>query len=382
MTNNLGNVLIRSDLNVPISNGKITDNFRIKQALSSIEQIKNISETITFCSHLGRPNGFDLNFTLEPVAEEIKKILDEDVIFINDDIRELSSTFQSKYSSKVYVLENLRFYEGEKESDTQFAQYLAKPFDTFILDAFGAAHRNHASIVEVGKHLNSYQGPLMNKEINELQSLLKSPNSPFTVIMGGAKISDKLTLINNLLPKVDNLILGGGMCFTFLKSQGYEIGASLCEDEFLNIASKLLDSSDGKKIILPVDFGVANNLLSSARLDKSLELIESTDIGVDIGSKTVALFNEIIHSSNTIFWNGPMGVFENKSFEYGTREITKSVSQSNAYTVVGGGDSVSAINKYSEIQNFNHISTGGGASMELMEGKKLPGVNIYEPLII
>ena len=382
MTNNLGNVLIRSDLNVPISNGKITDNFRIKQALSSIEQIKNISETITFCSHLGRPNGFDLNFTLEPVAEEIKKILDEDVIFINDDIRKLSSTFQSKYSSKVYILENLRFYEGEKESDTQFAQYLAKPFDTFILDAFGAAHRNHASIVEVGKHLNSYQGPLMNKEINELQSLLKSPNSPFTVIMGGAKISDKLTLINNLLPKVDNLILGGGMCFTFLKSQGYEIGASLCEDEFLNIASKLLDSSDGKKIILPVDFGVSNDLLSSARLDKSLELIESTDIGVDIGSKTVALFNEIIHSSNTIFWNGPMGVFENKSFEYGTREITKSVSQSNAYTVVGGGDSVSAINKYSEIQNFNHISTGGGASMELMEGKKLPGVNIYEPLII
>ena len=382
MTNNLGNVLIRSDLNVPISNGKITDNFRIKQALSSIEQIKNISETITFCSHLGRPNGFDLNFTLEPVAEEIKKILDEDVIFINDDISELSSTFQSKYSSKVYVLENLRFYEGEKESDTQFAQYLAKPFDTFILDAFGAAHRNHASIVEVGKHLNSYQGPLMNKEINELQSLLKSPNSPFTVIMGGAKISDKLTLINNLLPKVDNLILGGGMCFTFLKSQGYEIGASLCEDEFLNIASKLLDSSDGKKIILPVDFGVSNDLLSSARLDKSLELIESTDIGVDIGSKTVALFNEIIHSSNTIFWNGPMGVFENKSFEYGTREITKSVAQSNAYTVVGGGDLVSAINKYSEIQNFSHISTGGGASMELMEGKKLPGVNIYEPLII
>ena len=187
--------------------------------------------------------------------------------------------------------------------------------------------------------------------------------------MGGAKISDKLNLINNLLPKVDNLILGGGMCFTFLKSQGYEIGASLSEDEFLNTASKLLDSSDGKKIILPVDFGVSNDILSSSRVNKPLELIESTDIGVDIGSKTVALFNEIIHSSNTIFWNGPMGVFENKSFEYGTREITKSVSQSNAYTVVGGGDSVSAINKYSEIQNFNHISTGGGASMELMEGK-------------
>ena len=382
MTNNLGNVLIRSDLNVPISNGKITDNFRIKQALSSIEQLKNISETITFSSHLGRPNGFDLNFTLEPVAEEMRNILDEDVVFINDDIRELSSTFQSKYSSKVYVLENLRFYEGEKESDTQFAKCLAKPFDTFILDAFGAAHRNHASIIEVGKYLNSYQGPLMNKEINELQSLLESPNQPYTVIMGGAKISDKLNLIKNLLPKVDNLILGGGMCFTFLKSQGYEIGASLCEDDFLNTAGELLNSRDGKKIILPIDFGVTDDLFSSYRNDKPLKELKVSDIGVDIGPKTVELFSDIIHSSKTIFWNGPMGVFENESFEYGTKEITKSVSESKAYTVVGGGDSVSAINKYSTIQNFNHISTGGGASMELMEGKKLPGVNIYEPLII
>ena len=382
MTNNLGNVLIRSDLNVPISNGKITDNFRIKQALSSIEQIKNISETITFSSHLGRPNGFDLNFSLEPIAEEMKKILDEDVVFINDDIRKLSLTFHSQYASKIYVLENLRFYEGEKESNTEFAQCLAKPFDTFILDAFGAAHRKHASIVEVGKYINSYQGPLMNKEINELQSLLKSPSSPYTVIMGGAKLSDKLNLINKLLPKVDNLILGGGMCFTFLKSQGYEIGDSMCENDFLNTATELLNSTNGKKIILPNDFGVTKDLLSNHREDKPLEKIKTNDIGIDIGSKTVEMFNEIIYSSNTIFWNGPMGVFENEKFEYGTKEITKSVSQSNAYTIVGGGDTVSAINKYSKIQNFNHVSTGGGASMELLEGKKLPGVNIYEPLII
>ena len=382
MKNNLGDVLIRSDLNVPILNGKITDNFRIKKALSSIEKIKNISETITFISHLGRPNGFNLNFSMEPVVEEMKQILYEDVIFINDDLRELSATFQSQYSSKIYVLENLRFYEGEKESDSQFAKCLAKPFDTFILDAFGAAHRKHASIVEVGKHLNSYQGPLMNNEINQLQSLLKSPNPPYTVIMGGAKISNKLNLISNLLPKVDNLILGGGMCFTFLKSQGYEIGASLCEDEFLNTAGELLDSIDGKKIILPIDFGVTKDLISSNRNDKTLEEIKTTDIGIDIGRDTVELFNEIIYSSNTIFWNGPMGVFENESFEYGTKEITKSVSQSNAYTVVGGGDSVRAINKYSKINNFNHISTGGGAAIEFLEGKKLPGVNIYEPFII
>ena len=222
----------------------------------------------------------------------------------------------------------------------------------------------------------------MNKEINELQSLLESPNQPYTVIMGGAKISDKLNLIKNLLPKVDNLILGGGMCFTFLKSQGYEIGASLCEDDFLNTAGELLNSRDGKKIILPIDFGVTDDLFSSYRNDKPLKDLKVSDIGVDIGPKTVELFSDIIHSSKTIFWNGPMGVFENESFEYGTKEITKSVSESKAYTVVGGGDSVSAINKYSKIQNFNHISTGGGASMELMEGKKLPGVNIYEPLII
>ena len=342
MTKSLGNVLIRADLNVPITNGKIADNFRIKQALSSIEQIKNFSKTITFTSHLGRPNGFDLNFSLEPVAEEIKKILDEDVVFINDDIRKLSLTFHSQYASKIYVLENLRFYEGEKESNTEFAQCLAKPFDTFILDAFGAAHRKHASIVEVGKYINSYQGPLMNKEINELQSLLKSPSSPYTVIMGGAKLSDKLNLINKLLPKVDNLILGGGMCFTFLKSQGYEIGDSMCENDFLNTATELLNSTNGKKIILPNDFGVTKDLLSNHREDKPLEKIKTNDIGFDIGSKTVEMFNEIIYSSNTIFWNGPMGMFENEKFEYGTKEITKSVSQSNAYTIVGGGDTVSA----------------------------------------
>ena len=200
--------------------------------------------------------------------------------------------------------------------------------------------------------------------------------------MGGAKLSDKLNLINKLLPKVDNLILGGGMCFTFLKSQGYEIGDSLCEDDFLKTAAELLNSTNGKKIILPNDFGVTNDLLSNHREDKPLDKIKTNDIGIDIGSKTVEMFNEIIYSSNTIFWNGPMGVFENETFEYGTKEITKSVSQSNAYTVVGGGDSVSAINKYSKIQNFNHVSTGGGASMELLEGKKLPGINIYEPLII
>ena len=382
MKNNLGDVLIRSDLNVPTSNGKITDNFRIKKALTSIEKIKKFSESITFISHLGRPNGFDLNFTMKPIAEEMKQILGEDVVFINKDVRELSATFQAQHSSKVYVLENLRFYEGEKKSDSQFAKCLAKPFDTFILDAFGAAHRNHASIVEVGKHLDSYQGPLMNNEINQLQSLLKSPNSPFTVIMGGAKISNKLKLISNLLPKVDSLILGGGMCFTFLKSQGYEIGASLCEDEFLKTADELLNSINGKKIILPIDFGVTKDLLSSNRNDKTLEEIKNTDIGVDIGKETVEMFNEIIYSSNTIFWNGPMGVFENELFEYGTKEITKSVSESNAYTVVGGGDSVRAINKYSEIENFNYISTGGGAAIEFLEGKKLPGVNIYEPFII
>ena len=373
-------LLIRADLNVPIKNGKILDNFRIKKTLSNINHFKKYSKNITFISHLGRPKGKDEDLSLKHLISEMSDIAGQEVHFINDCINLDPKLFEDE--AKIFLLENLRFYEGEEQNNLDFAKNLSNPFDTFILDAFGAAHRSHASIVSMGKFLDSYQGPLMQKEVDNLQYLLSETKSPYTVILGGAKISEKLNLVNNLLPKVDNLILGGGMCFTFLKALGLNIGSSLLEENFISTASNLINSQYGKKIILPIDFATTKDISSNLRIEKDIQDFDFDDIGVDIGKKTVERFKQTINISKTIFWNGPMGIFENSNFEFGTKEITKLVSNSDSYTVVGGGDSVSAINKFSTLDKFNHVSTGGGASIEFLEGKILPGVNIYKPLII
>lgn len=373
-------LLIRADLNVPIKNGKILDNFRIKKTLSNINHFKKYSKNITFISHLGRPKGKDEDLSLKHLILEMSDIAGQEVHFINDCINLDPKLFEDE--AKIFLLENLRFYEGEEQNNLDFAKNLSNPFDTFILDAFGAAHRSHASIVSMGKFLDSYQGPLMQKEVDNLQYLLSETKSPYTVILGGAKISEKLNLVNNLLPKVDNLILGGGMCFTFLKALGLNIGSSLLEENFISTASNLINSKYGKKIILPIDFATTKDISSNLRIEKDIQDFDFDDIGVDIGKKTVERFKQTINISKTIFWNGPMGIFENSNFEFGTKEITKLVSNSDSYTVVGGGDSVSAINKFSTLDKFNHVSTGGGASIEFLEGKILPGVNIYKPLII
>lgn len=373
-------LLIRADLNVPIKNGKILDNFRIKKTLSNINHFKKYSKNITFISHLGRPKGKDEDLSLKHLISEMSDIAGQEVHFINDCINLDPKLFEDE--AKIFLLENLRFYEGEEQNNLDFAKNLSNPFDTFILDAFGAAHRSHASIVSMGKFLDSYQGPLMQKEVDNLQYLLSETKSPYTVILGGAKISEKLNLVNNLLPKVDNLILGGGMCFTFLKALGLNIGSSLLEENFISTASNLINSKYGKKIILPIDFATTKDISSNLRIEKDIQDFDFDDIGVDIGKKTVERFKQTINISKTIFWNGPMGIFENSNFEFGTKEITKLVSNSDSYTVVGGGDSVSAINKFSTLYKFNHVSTGGGASIEFLEGKILPGVNIYKPLII
>jgi len=373
-------LLIRADLNVPIKNGKILDNFRIKKTLSNINHFKKYSKNITFISHLGRPKGKDEDLSLKHLISEMSDIAGQEVHFINDCINLDPKLFEDE--AKIFLLENLRFYEGEEQNNLDFAKNLSNPFDTFILDAFGAAHRSHASIVSMGKFLDSYQGPLMQKEVDNLQYLLSETKSPYTVILGGAKISEKLNLVNNLLPKVDNLILGGGMCFTFLKALGLNIGSSLLEENFISTASNLINSKYGKKIILPIDFATTKDISSNLRIEKDIQDFDFDDIGVDIGKKTVERFKQTINISKTIFWNGPMGIFENSNFEFGTKEITKLVSNSDSYTVVGGGDSVSAINKFSTLDKFNHVSTGGGASIEFLEGKILPGVNIYKPLII
>jgi len=378
----LGNVLIRSDLNVPIDNGSILDNFRIIKSIEYIKELKSISENITFISHLGRPNGIDQSLSLKPVAEEMSNLLDQDVTFINKNIGIEIQNKLMKNKNNILLLENLRFDDGEVRNEDKFAKELSMPFDTFILDAFGASHREHASIVSIGKYLTSYQGPLMTKEVVELDKVLSKTNEKFTIVLGGAKVSEKLELIKNLLPRVDNLLLGGGMSFTFLKALGHNIGKSICEDDFINPAKKILESGDGKKIKLPLDFGVTKSIDEYTRHDIDLNEFSEDDIGVDIGNKTVNKFKEILSDSKTIFWNGPMGIFEVEEFSFGTRSLTELISGLNAHTIVGGGDSVNAINKYSDLDKFNHISTGGGASLEYLEGKILPGVNKYNPLIL
>ena len=379
---NLGNVLIRSDLNVPIKNGEITDNFRILKSVEILESILDKSRTITFTSHMGRPNGKDLNLSLRPVAESMSDFLGKEVRFIEEVFGEKVEEQIEKSESKIFLLENLRFEKGEIENDKEFSNQITKPFNSYIFDAFGAAHREHASVVSFGENLESFQGPLMDKEIHELERLLNNSRSGYAVLLGGAKISDKLNLIEKLLPKVEYLMVGGGMCFTLLKALGHEIGRSLLEESFISKAGELLNSRFGKKIILPTDFGVTESIDSSVRENVKLDDFKNNHIGVDIGPQTVSNFRKILKKSNNIFWNGPMGIFEKEAFSYGTKEITEIISNSSAYTCIGGGDSVSAINKFSDKKNFNHISTGGGASLEYLEGKKLPGVNKYKSLII
>ena len=379
---NLGNVLIRSDLNVPIRNGTVLDNFRIKKSIEYIEELQNISSSVTFISHLGRPKGVEDSLSLKPISDEMSKLLNQDVVFINNNLDEDIKNILKSKEKGIFLLENLRFNEGEIMNDEKFAKGISSPFDTYILDAFGASHREHASIVKIGNHLNSFQGPLMSKEIEELDKVLNESNQDFTIILGGAKVSDKLALIKNLLPRVNSLLIGGGMCFTFLKALGHNIGNSLCEDQFIESAKEILDSANGKKITLPVDFGVTKAIDSHARNNIDLSQFSDDDIGVDIGKETIKNFQEILSKSKTIFWNGPMGVFEVDEFSLGTKEITNAIAEMEVYSIVGGGDSVNAINRFSNVDKFNHVSTGGGASLEYLEGKALPGVNIYNQLII
>ncbi|MDB4249673.1 phosphoglycerate kinase [Acidimicrobiia bacterium] len=378
----LGNTLIRADLNVPIENKIILDNFRIIKAVEHLEEIRKKSRTVTFLSHLGRPHGVESEFSLEPLAREMSKILNEEVIFINSVYGSEVGNKINNQPGKIFLLENLRFHKEELENSESFAKRVTQNFDTFILDAFGAAHRRHSSIVSFGKFIESYQGKLMTNEVENLQLLVKSPQKPFTVMLGGAKVSDKLELINKLLPIVDNLLVGGGMCFTFLKALGNNIGSSLCEDDYLNTAKELLESENGHKIHLPSDFGVTKSIDSGLRKDKYITEFSNDDIGIDISDKSINSFKTILKNSNTVFWNGPMGIFEKDNFKMGTQSVTEIVSNLNAYTVVGGGDSVSAIRKFSDPSKFNHISTGGGASLKYLQGNELPGVNIYKPLIL
>ncbi len=374
-------VLVRVDYNVPLDDSlNVTDDTRIKLSLPTLKYLIKNEAKIILISHLGRPKGkVEEKFRLTPAVRELEKLL-------NKNVKKFDEIFSSEIKeyidnemdyTDIVMIENLRFDPGEKSNDRDLARSLASLADIYVNDAFGAAHRSHASVVGVTQFLPAVAGFLMKREVEILVSLLELPERPFVAILGGSKVSDKLVVIKNLLDKVDTLILGGGMSYTFLKAKGYEIGESICEDDQIGYAKDMLELAKKNNVnfVLPVDITVAREFDRNA--DKKIVNIDSIPAGwhgLDIGEKSIGLFEKEIAGAGTIFWNGPVGVFEWERFEEGTKSIARAISDSSAVTVAGGGDTISAIKKYNLSNKFSHISSGGGASMELLEGKVLPGV--------
>ncbi len=377
-------VLMRVDFNVPLSSdGRVTDDTRIRKVLPTIEYVLEQNACLILMSHLGRPQGNVIpEMSLKPVSERLSELLCGDVTFVDDCVGEEVEKAASKLKSgDVLLLENLRFHKEETDNDPGFAKKLAKLAGIYVNDAFGTAHRAHASTEGVTKFFDvNAAGLLMDKEINYLAKAVESPKRPFVAILGGAKISGKIEVIQNLLPKVDVLLIGGGMAFTFLKAKGLEIGKSIIEEEKLNLAKAIIKEAEenGRHLVLPVDFVCVNDL-NSPESKKSLaaDRMLPDSIGVDIGPKTVELFSENMLCAKTVVWNGPMGIFEKPDFAVGTFAVARliaSLTENGAVTIVGGGDSVAAVNRAGFQKKFTHISTGGGASLELLSSCNLPGL--------
>jgi len=377
-------VLMRVDFNVPLDeNRNVTDATRIEKALPTIQYILDQQASLILMSHLGRPKGEIVDkLRLDPVAKKLEEYIKRPVKKLNDCVGpEVESEVQKMNPGDVILLENLRFHKEETDNNEEFAKKLASLADIYVNDAFGAAHRAHASVSAITKFLPSVAGLLMEKEIYFLSNLLKNPERPFVVILGGAKISTKIGVITNLLDKVDSMLIGGGMVFTFIKSRGVNIGKSLVEPEKEVEAFEILKKAQNeeKDFVLPVDIVVTTEINENAKT-KIVDINEIPEdmLGVDIGPKTIKMFKKKIQEARTIFWNGPMGIFEIEKFAEGTLEIAKAVAESKATTVIGGGDSVAAIQKFGLADKITHISTGGGASLEFMEGKALPGIEGLE----
>lgn len=377
-------VLVRVDFNVPLDeNQKITDDIRITSALPTIKKIINDGGKCILMSHLGRPKGGpNPKYSLKPVAVRLGELLESEVKFAPDCIGEQVKAIVNKMKDgEVLLLENLRFHPEEEKNVLEFAQQLAELGDVYINDAFGSAHRAHASTEGVTKYIKvCAAGYLMQKELEYLGNAVSNPVRPFTAILGGSKISGKIDVIENLLPKVDYLLIGGGMAYTFYKAMGYEIGSSLLEEEKIELAKQMLEKfkSSKAKVLLPVDNVVASEFKNeSPSMVVDSDKIPADKMGLDIGPKTIEEFKKVILESKTIVWNGPMGVFEFDNFAIGTNEIAKALAEATekgAITVIGGGDSAAAISKAGLDDKVTHVSTGGGASLEFLEGKVLPGV--------
>ena len=377
-------VFVRCDFNVPMDeNQNITDNTRIVAALPTIKYLLEQNCKIILASHLGRPKGeVKPEFSLKPVAKELSKQLGKEVIMANDVIGEDAMTKASNLKEgEIMLLENVRFHREETDNDPEFAKKLASMAEIFVNDAFGTAHRAHASTTGIADYIPGVAGFLIEKELKFLGNAINNPERPFVAILGGAKVSDKIGVIDSLLDKVDTLMIGGGMAYTFFKAQGYNVGNSLCEVEKTGLALQAMEKAKekGVKLLLPIDTKIGKEF----KPDTESKTVAWTEIpdeweGFDIGEKTIEMFKKELQNAKTVIWNGPLGLFEFEQFAIGTNEIAKTLAELDATTIIGGGDSAAAVTKAGLAHKMTHISTGGGASLEFLEGKKLPGIECLQ----
>jgi phosphoglycerate kinase len=372
-------VFVRVDFNVPLENGVITDDTRIRETLPTIKYLIEKGAKVILASHMGRPKGeFVDSMRLTPAAVRLGELLGKPVAKADEAVGDaVKAQIAELKNGDVLVLENVRFYKGEEKNDAELAKQFAELADLFVNDAFGAAHRAHSSTAGIAQYLPAVSGLLMEKELDVLGKALSNPERPFTAIIGGAKVKDKIDVIDNLINLSDNLILGGGLCFTFLKAQGYSIGASMLDEEKIELAKTFINKAKEKGInlLIPVDVVVADKFDANAETKiVDVDAIPDGWLGLDIGPKTSKIYADTIKNSKLVVWNGPMGVFEMDAFAAGTKAVGEACAETAGYTVIGGGDSAAAVEKFNLGSKMDHISTGGGASLEFMEGKALPGV--------